>query len=529
MKTKLCVMGLILSLVAVTGADTFRHKETGEVFYGFQLQKRTANKVLVYDSEQKKTRTIEDNQYEITLDAKGRRDTVIRVPIQQTEVLISKVVSDRIAESIIEASNTGPQLIIIEIDSPGGRGEYMKTVASAIKQTTNCPVVAYISGGSTGGAFSAAGVIALACEEIYIAPTAAIGAIGPMTGAISTNEQYAAFLNQYSSDLLASYGSYAMALVKNPELRLIARALVDKTVSIVEVSDTATNTIQFVERQNRQPTQTIVRTLAEGINLPGAASPANEVSSQQSQPPQPAEIIGRVLTLTASEAVRIGLAEMEASSLGDILTARGIKDAKLANAPEIDSTLKRFIAGRRSIDQGLAVIERLEDYASTLEEQIARVEEQLRTGTVTREVSRTTRPQRRERVNLPNTYQNYYGTGSGGVSVTRDQLGRTTSSARDRRQALESETVTSDQPLVSLQALRVEQAGVLRELIAGYRKTIGLARRWPGGLPQELPIQTLEANMNSAAALLDYVTRYSMQPYQQMQSYQQPVQGAGRR
>jgi ATP-dependent protease ClpP protease subunit len=523
MKKRLCVVGLIVSLVAITGADTFRHKETGEVFYGFRLQKRTADKILAYDSDQKKTRTIEEKQYEITLDSHGRRDTVVRVSIQQPEILVSKVVSDRVAELIIEASNTGPQLIVVEIDSPGGCGEYMKTIASAIEQTTNCPVVAYITGGQHGGAYAAAGVIALACDKIYIAPSAAIGAVGPMTGSVSTGEQYTAFLSQYSSDTLAAYGVYAAAVVKNPDLRLIARALVDKTVSVVEVVDTTTNKTQFVERQDRRPFQTIVRTLAEGtsrIAPDGTASP---------QSLQPADIIGRVLTLTASDAVRIGLAEMEASSVTDIMAAWGIKDARLTNVPDIKATIKRFIAGRRSIGQSLDVIDRLENYASTLEEQIARVEDQLRTGTVTREVSSVSRPtaaQRRGRVMLPDNYYNYYG--SDGITVTRDRLGRSME-PRGRRQALNSVSVTSDQPVASLQMLRNEQAIVLRDLISEYRKVIGLARRWPGGLPQELPVQTLEANMNSAAALLDYVTRYALQPYRQTQNVQQPISGPARR
>jgi hypothetical protein len=103
-----------------------------------------------------------------------------------------------------------------------------------------------------------------------------------MTGSVSTGEQYTAFLSQYSSDTLAAYGVYAAAVVKNPDLRLIARALVDKTVSVVEVVDTTTNKTQFVERQDRRPSQTIVRTLAEGTSR---IAPDGTASPQSLQPP----------------------------------------------------------------------------------------------------------------------------------------------------------------------------------------------------------------------------------------------------
>ena len=426
----------------------------------------------------------------------------------------------------MEASNSGPQLIVVEIDSPGGRGDYMKIVASAIEQTTNCPVVAFISGGDSAGAYSAAAVVALACNEVYIAPSAAIGAVGPITGA-SSGQQYDAFMTLYSPDTLVAYSNYVESLVRNrPGTRLVAKALVDKSISVVEVVD-ADGKTYFVERDNRLPTQTIVRTLAEGAS-PAAAPGQTAENTTTAQRTQAAQMLGRVLTLSAPDAVRIGLADKQAASIAEIMTLRGVQNAQVVNAPDINTTIRRFVAGRRSIGQSLASIERLEDYASTLEEQIARVEDQLRTGTVTRESSRSTLPtssQRRGQILLPNTYD-YYGTGFGGTSSTRSRTDRTDQTARSRRPSASTERVITDQPLVSLETLRNEQSVVLRDLVAEYRKVINLARRWPGGLPPDLPIQTLESNMNSASALLDNIARYPVQTYQlqQQQPQQRPVQ-----
>lgn len=529
MKTKLIVVGLILSLISVVSADTFRNKETGEVFNGFRTQKRTADKVLVYHSEQKKLITIEEGQYEITLDGKGRRDSVIRVPIRQAEVLVSKTVADRVAMAIKEASNSGPQFIVVEIDSPGGSGENMKIIASAITQTTNCPVVAYIPGGDYSGAYSSAAVIAMACEEIYMAPTASLGAVGPMTGASATNEQYADFLSLYSPDTLASYSSYAMGLVRKSELGLVARAMVDKSVSVVEVLDTDGKT-KFVERSNRQPTQTIVGTLAEGVSRTPAPAAAAGDQAAPAESPLPAEIIGRVLTLNSAEALRIGLADKIVSSIDEIVSARGLEKAQVVNAPDIDATIKKFVAGRRSIGQSLAIIERLEDNAYTLEDQIARVEDQMRTGTVTRETGQLSAPRgasRRGQINY-----NYSGFDNTANGTLRDGYGQRGSTTDRRRRVARDERVTTELPNVSVEVLRTEQAGVLRNLVAEYRKVIGLAERWPGGLPPEITVQTLEKNRDSAAMLLDYIIRYPTQTYQNTQPVQQqPLQqqNTGRR
>ncbi len=502
MKTRILLSALLMCLSYPAAADTFRHKETGETFYGFRSQKRSADKILVYHSEQKRMTTLDPTLYDITMDSKGRRDNFVIVPIRQAESLISQAVAERIAQAIVEASNTGPQFILVQIDSPGGRGEYMKLVAEAIQKTDNCPVAAYISGGNFTGAYSAAAAIALACNEIYIAPAAAIGAIGPMTGA-ATNEQYAAYVNLYSSDALAAYSAYVMGLTKNPQLRVIARALVDKTVSVVEVVDADGKTL-FVERDNRLPTQTIQRTLAEGVSRT-AAAPDDKGKTES-----PTEWLGRTLTLTSDEALRIGLVNKIVASPAEIAAARGVPNASPTNAPDIDAIVKRFAAARKNIGRGLAYIGQLEDEASTLEEQIATVENQLRTATVRREVGETRRPDiaRRGRVGVPGEYDYYYDEPQDDPRrQVRDGMGRRIDSTRNRRNATQTERTTVEEPMANLDDLRSEQAAVLRDLVAEYRSVITQARRWPGSLPPDMPIQVLESNMNSAAALLDSVNQ----------------------
>lgn len=505
MNIKTIAIALVLSCICAAPADTFRHKETGEVFYGFRTNRRAGGKIQVYHAEEKKMMTIEEYQYDITLDGNGRRDTVIRIPIRQAEALISKVVTDNLAETIVNAANAGPQFVVIDIDSPGGRGEYIRTVATTIEQITYCPIVAFIAGGEYGGVYSAAALIALACDEIYIAPNASIGAVGPMTGAL-TEDQFSSFINLYCSDTLAAYAGYAMTLVKDERLRLIARALVDKSVSVIEVKD-IDNKLAYVERQNRQPTQTIIRTLAEGV--------VASSSAEQEGGPKPADIMGRVLLLPAEEAVRVGLVDKIASSIEEIARERGVPDARLIQMGEIETTIRRFEAARRTLGQALATIEQLEAYAERLQDQIVRVEEQIRTGTVTREVSRVQPLTRRRRIDFPRRYDEFYGIDFGDTTIGRNITTRTTRPGRARRGTAETERIIADQPAASPDVLRNELATVLRNLIAEYRRTITLARRWPGALPADLPVQTLESNMASAAALLDQLMRFPVLPPQQ--------------
>ena len=342
-----------------------------------------------------------------------------------------------------------------------------------------------------------------------------------MTGA-TTHEQYAAFLNLYSADTLAGYSGYVMGLVPREDLRLIARALVDKSVSVVEVRDAVDNQTKFVERDNRQPTQTVVRTLAEGIPANMYRLPTGEAA----QGPRPAEILGRVLTLSATEAVRIGLADGIVASQKEIAAARNVPEARFTNAPDIAPTIRQFTAARRNIGQSLFTIERFENHAATLEDQIARVEDQLLTGTVTREVG-VSSVRRRGQVDLPGMYGQYYGFDTNETTIVRNRLGGTEQGVRTRRPSAQSERYITEQPNVSLEMLRMEQVAVLRDLTSEYRRVINMARRWPGALPPELPIEVLERNRDSAVSLLDAILRYPVQTFPQPQPA--PVQRGTRR
>lgn len=506
-RKSLLLIGFVLAAGLWSYADTFKHRQTGEVFYGFRTQKTSANQTLVYDDAQKKLVPLNLRDYEVTMDDKGRRNSIVMVSIVNAEALLSEAVAKTISEAIIKASNTGPRFIILRIDNPGGRGEYMKEICSTLSKTDNCKIVAYISGGPFGGAHSAAAVLSLACDKIYIASTAFISSVGPFV-----NDTEEDFVRTYSSDSLASFSIFAATMAEQHKRpALLAKSLLDKKLSIIEVTDTD-GKWDIIEKNSRQPTQTIIKTICEGVSE--TLQPSGNQTASTVVPP---DIHSRVLNLTAQDAVRLKLADRIAESIQDLLIDMNASDAQIANAPGIDTVVKQFAAARKNIRQRLARIEFLENRTARLEEQLDKLEEQIRTTPATRtQTVDGRRPYRNRRGNV------VLGGGRVGYSSTEtdatnyDQVDNipfenTPNENRynmvrrnyGRQQVSRSESVTTSEAPLSSEQAKVELSYVLTDLIGEYRQTINTAKRWSGALPAEIQIQTLEKNMNSAMALAE--------------------------
>jgi membrane-bound ClpP family serine protease len=509
--TRKSLWGLLI--VAIAGlvpaaADTFKNKETGEIFYGFRTQKSTANKTLVYNEATSSFAPLDLRDYEITMDDKGRRNSVVLVSITDAEALLSEAVARTIADAIIKASNTGPKFVILKIDNPGGRGDYMKELCTAISKTDNCKVVAYISGGPFGGAHSAAAILALACDKVFITPTASMSAISPFVGT-SGEQSNEDFVKDYSADNLASFSVFAATLAETHQRpALLAKALLDKKIALVEVIDDKGKQ-SIVEKDLRQPTQTVVKTICEGFSsLQEQPTASSDKTSKTALPP---DIHNRVLNLTPTEAVQLKLADKIVNSIQDVLTEMNASDAQIANAPGIDTMVKQFVVARKNIRKNLSQIEFLENRTATLEEQLNTIEKQIRTTPTTRTQTRRENrsPQQRGRVYLSdNRYT--YSNSEGGTIVRSNEYSMPTDSENrsDRirnklRGGANSETVTSAEPSAAAEQVKVELSYVLTNLVSEYRQTITTAKRWVGALPTEVTVQTLEKNMSSAMALAD--------------------------
>jgi len=478
-------------LLSFAGADTFKHKESGEVFSGFSTQKVVANKTLVYNSDESKMTPVVLSDYDITSDSKGRRNTVSLLLLNQPEILLSDTVAKTAAAAIISTSNKGPQAIILQIDGPGGRGESMEIIADAVSQTTNCPVIAYIS----EGAYSAAAVVALACDKIYIKSTAAIGAVGPA----SSDQSYEEHLSIYNSDSLLNYNHFVTALARQrnrPEL--LAKALIDRRISIVEVAN-IDGSRAFVGKDDRQPTQTLLRTVCEGMST--------EISATIS----PADVVGKVLDLTAKNAIELGLTDAAVESVRNIPAAMGLTDMKLTPVPGVEKAVKKYNAARRNIADGLFRIEQYEADIEILSDQFSTIDNQLQTSTQTREVSRGEAGYRSGRSRT--TYFSDYEQDADGIA--RSGRSRNT----DRYNYPRQQRVTTEEPRVNIEAVYGQLTTALRDVVREYRRVLNLVDRWPGGLPSRVTKTMLQKDMDSADAELDRLYRY--QPVYPVQEQRQ--------
>ncbi len=523
MTRKSLLLGLaamILSAGLSANADTFKYKQTGDVFYGFRTLKTTADKTLVYNESEKKLSPIKLEDYDVTLDNNGRRNSVVLVSITDAEALLSQAVTKTICDAITKGANSGPRFVLVKIDCPGGRGEYMKEICSTISKIDVCPIVAYISGGPFGGAHSAAAAIALACDKIYIAPNASMSALGPFVSTSSGHTEMD-FLKTYSPDTLASYSVYAATLAENKQRPgILTRALLDKKIGLVEVVDT--NGIQsIIQKEALLTNQTVVKTICEGIASQSTTATETTSAAVEPQSISVVDMHSRVLQLTPTDAIGFKMVDAIADSIRSVLSDMNASDAQLANAPGIDTTIKQFIAAKRNIGLSLSRISFFENRTATLEEQLKTIEEQERTTPVRR--SRTTNEIggfTRGRVTIPSSdYYYYYDQALGATENVFDTQQMTNNNTlvspnqntgpyrtnpRSRyNRVQESQTVVSNEPSIASADVNRELTFVLNNMIGEYRTAISLANRWVGALPPEITVQALQRNLESAIALSD--------------------------
>lgn len=85
-----------------------------------------------------------------------------------------------LAQAIDSAEHDGAQALVLEIDTPGGDIESMKTMNQA-ELASKVPIIAYVT--PTGGRAASAGAfVALAAPVVAMAPATRIGASSPVTG-----------------------------------------------------------------------------------------------------------------------------------------------------------------------------------------------------------------------------------------------------------------------------------------------------------------------------------------------------------
>ncbi len=462
---------LVFSLAAICPADTFKNLQTGETFNGFATSRSLRGLTRVYNSDKEDFQTIDLNEYEKTVNYEGRRDYVIVIRITEAETLLSQVVSEQISKSIQEAADKGPKFILIELDSPGGRGGYMRNVAQTILETDNCPIYAYVTGGRFGGVFSASVGVALACDKIFISAGAVIGSVSPATTGLTPVNDLEAHQEVFSSDGLAIYRSYFSSLaMHNNRPEALSQAFVDNTMQIVEVKDAQANT-SFIPMDQRTANQAIVKNLSQPV-MP----PADAESSDQDA------VVSYIISINASDSVRAGLADKVVMSRDELLQNEGLAGAKLIYGSNVEKVIRRFTFSRQNLETLLSSIDYLDRRANEIKDQIGHA----------MMANRENQPRREYRAD---EYQQSRYVRTNDLQYSRDSM------LRDR---IETEVIIDPQQ-TDIESMYIDLENILADLVNNYRRAVTVARRYPGALPVNISLNQLELALNEAELRFDEV------------------------
>ncbi|MGA1980063.1 MAG: hypothetical protein ABSG99_05815 [Sedimentisphaerales bacterium] len=319
---KLVFIITYLLITVPCAADTFTNRATGEVFHGYATQIKRGGKTLIRVGNEGTAKYIDMADYRVEWSRDGRKNIVIVIPIKDAILLECETAA--LEKAIETSSNQGPMFILIEIDTPGGREDLMKRICSAITKADNCLTVAFVSGGEYGGAYSAGAIIALACDQIYMAEDTAIGAATPImmskTGVKDLKSVYGSTVGE--KFMSASRAYIASLAEQNDRPSAIARAMVDKDIEVVEVSEN--NERLFIEPRERKKEQTVVRTWNRR---------------------------GSLLTLTAGEAVECGIANGLAGSPKAVISALKFDNPRVVPNNEAAKARSAFEAAKDKLEK----------------------------------------------------------------------------------------------------------------------------------------------------------------------------------
>ncbi len=313
---------VILLAAALATADTFRHRETGEVIKGSllgtaheggrqQYLVRTADGSRVVLSTTDWERTAGPSPV-VAHPPRGERLAGAAVCFVQVEgPLESRRGRDEILRAIAAAGERAPRALVVEIDTPGGRVDYAQHICRALDDLRECKTVAFIRGGRYQGAFSAGALIAMGCQELFMAEGCSIGAAAPFVA----SKDGAQFSDKVTSAFSATFRALAE---KHKRPAAIAGAMVDADAELREVVIDGTSHYEPTDR-------------------------AKELADAGGKLGRWVKRRGKPLTLTAGEAAELGIATGTAASREALLAALGLADAK---AIDLDTTeaIKRAVA-----------------------------------------------------------------------------------------------------------------------------------------------------------------------------------------
>jgi membrane-bound ClpP family serine protease len=280
-------------------ADTFTNLKTQEILHGYATSQTKGNKTTVYTKEKGKL-TLNLAQWLITGDRLGRNNKVIILTLDDHFEL--QIEAEAMKKAIIKSADEGPLFILIEISTPGGRLDRIQQICGQISKTKHCQVIAFIRGGRHRGAISGGAAVAFACNKIFMEDNSVIGAASLIaksaTGPKDVKKVYGEDLGE---KLTSSWRSHLASMAERQgRSGILAMAMADRDIEVIEVSEE--NKKLYIDPANKRPQQNTVHVWSKK---------------------------GALLTLTAQDAVRCGIADKVFDSREQLLAFLQAEDARI--------------------------------------------------------------------------------------------------------------------------------------------------------------------------------------------------------
>lgn len=325
MKIRLLIVIALISGSYVFG-DTFKNTKSGESFVGYPTDTVVGEKTKVMTPDGEKLVNL--TEYDVTYDYNGRNAMIPVLSIP--DAIMLQMETDAFIEAMKEEANKGPYFVLIEIDSPGGRVDYTKLLCDALINLKHCKTVAYITGGSTGGAYSAAAIVSLACNEICMAKNSVMGAATTVLITEKGLTDAAEVMGEDVSEKIrsANRNYFASIAESNNRSGIMAKAMEDKDIEVVEVIENGKRV--FIDGINMRPDHQKVKIWSKK---------------------------GSLLTLTATEAVECGMANRLVTSRQDVLEQLEASGAQVTVNMEPDEArelYKKVEAKFKKLDAAIA-------------------------------------------------------------------------------------------------------------------------------------------------------------------------------
>jgi membrane-bound serine protease (ClpP class) len=164
-------------------------------------------------------------------DAKQQRRTYERAVLIKVEGPITPFLEQYVRRSLARARKREADMVIVEIDSPGGYLDASLNLANLMAETDWATTVAYVP----RQAFSGAAIMSLGCKQIILHPAAQFGDAGPIFQGEDAAFRHAP--EKIRSALAVQLREIARSQGRSPAL---AEAMVDMNMKVFRVRDKQT-------------------------------------------------------------------------------------------------------------------------------------------------------------------------------------------------------------------------------------------------------------------------------------------------